>query len=176
MKNIRNLLFLLLPLALVLEESRAFIVNYPKCASLVNHKKGALYMANGKTGTSKSFRISVKLPVEEGVKEEVIICEPVLKEKSKIIEVRYPIPYALDVEKNEVTGLPTCYLAGWNGEVPDDILRYCSAWNEDGECIIHDCCESSWEECVQALCSNLPERTDEVVLLFERSLRSVYNV
>ena len=67
-------------------------------------------MANGKTGTSKSFRISVKLPVEEGVKEEVIICEPVLKEKSKIIEVRYPIPYALDVEKNEVTGLPTWYV------------------------------------------------------------------
>jgi len=132
-----------------------------------------------KKGTSKSFRVSLKLPSkskDSPLQDEVLIFEPVLKEKSKIIEVRYELPYSLDVEKNEVTGLPTCYMSGWNGEVPDDILRFCSAWTEDGECVMHDCCEGSWEECVEALMSNAPAKTDEVVLLFERALSSIYNV
>ena len=71
-----------------------------------NVKKSS-FSLNMATG-SKTFRINVSLPVQNGkAREEVLLCEPVLKEKSKIVEVRYELPYSLDVEKNEVTGLPT---------------------------------------------------------------------
>ena len=56
---------------------------------------------------SKTFRINISLPKESGTKEEILLFEPILKDRSKIIEVRYEIPYSLDVEQNEVTGLPT---------------------------------------------------------------------
>ena len=139
---------------------------------------GALHMV----GTEKSFRVPVALPnkvgeeSEDDVKKDVLIFEPLLKEKSKIVEVRYDIPCSLNIEQCEKTGLPICYLPGFNGDVPNDILRYTSAWTKDGHCIMHDCCAGTWEECVEALCSDDEENGGEIVLLYERALSSIYNV
>mmetsp|Transcript_4923 Transcript_4923/g.7413 ORF Transcript_4923/g.7413 Transcript_4923/m.7413 type:complete len:174 (-) Transcript_4923:177-698(-) len=139
---------------------------------------GVLHMV----GTEKSFRVPVTLPnkVDEEsadeTKKEVLIFEPLLKEKSKIVEVRYDIPCSLNIEQCENTGLPICYLPGFNGDVPNDILRYTSAWTENGDCIMHDCCAGTWEECVEALCSNNEDNGGEIVLLYERALSSIYNV
>ena len=83
--------------------------------------------------------------------------------------------------------------AGANGEQPGDILRYCTEWKmglpggaaTPGATIasfsgaglsyqlgLFDVCKQAkkWDDLVDALTSNTPERTDEVTLVFERPL------
>ncbi|GMI61266.1 hypothetical protein ScalyP_jg7674 [Parmales sp. scaly parma] len=113
---------------------------------------------------------------------------PVLKVPSEIIEVRYKLPFGLDVEPK--AGLPLVTKDGKGGEKVGDVLRFTSQWTlgvPRGEGIITSVSSISgqiswgvsmfdvmksdvWEKVINALTSNVPARTDEVVLLFERAL------
>ena len=51
---------------------------------------------------------------------------PVLDEPSSIIEVRYKVPFGLNVEPQN--GLAVCTKDGPNGEKVGDILRFTTQW------------------------------------------------
>ena len=109
---------------------------------------------------------------------------------SEIVEVRYKLPFGLDVEPQK--GRVVCTKDGAGGEKVGDILRYTSCWKMglprgDGlvttaasfagglswQCSLFDVgIAKSWQEVVEALTSNVDSRTDEVVLLFEREKTS----
>lgn len=113
---------------------------------------------------------------------------PVLDVPSEIIEVRYKVPFGLDVvPKNNMA---ICTKDGAGGEKVGDILRFTSQWTfglprGDGmvttamsfaggiswQCSMFDVMRAKrWEDVVEALTSNVEQRTDEVVLLFERPI------
>jgi hypothetical protein len=114
--------------------------------------------------------------------------EPLLSVPSEIIEVRYRLPFDLNVEPRN--NLAVCTKDGPGGEKQGDVLRFTSAWTlglPQGEglmasaaafaggvswrCSMFDVMKAkSWGQVVEALTSNLPIRTDEVVMLFERPL------
>eukprot|EP00804_Cyclotella_cryptica_P005957 CCRYP_000216-RA/>CCRYP_000216-RA protein AED:0.25 eAED:0.25 QI:0/0/0/1/0/0.5/2/0/125 len=113
---------------------------------------------------------------------------PVLDAPSEIIEVRYKVPFGLDVAPKN--NMAVCTKAGTAGEKPGDVLRYTSQWTlglprGDGvittamsfsggiswQCSMFDVMAAKrWEDVVAALVSNESSRTDEVVLLFERAV------
>jgi hypothetical protein len=121
--------------------------------------------------------------------------KPVLSVPSELVMVRRKIPFGLDVEPKK--GLAVCSKDGssssLNGsyEKVGDVLRFTTQWTlglprgVDGlvgvmaqvggglswQCSLFDVMKSKvWEQVVQALTSNTPARTDEVVLIFERTL------
>ncbi|CAB9515425.1 expressed unknown protein [Seminavis robusta] len=117
-----------------------------------------------------------------------IACEPVLDVPSEIVEVRYKVPFGLNVEPQR--GLAVCTQDGEGGEKVGDVLRYTSQWKMglpkgDGlltqaaafsgglswQCTMFNVMKAKeWGEVVEALLSNEQSRTDEVVLLFERAV------
>ena len=86
--------------------------------------------------------------------------------------------------------MAVCTKDGQGGEKVGDLLRFSSQWTMglprgDGilstaasfsgaigwQCSLFDVMKASqWDEVVEALTSNTPQRTDEVVLIFERPL------
>merc|ERR1712127_124776 len=106
---------------------------------------------------------------------------------SEIVEVRYKVPFGLNVEPQN-GNVVVCTKAGDGGEQVGDVLRFTSCWKMglprgDGlvttaasfagglsrQCNMFDVMGAkAWEEVVEALTSNVDSRTDEVVLLFER--------
>jgi hypothetical protein len=137
---------------------------------------------------STPFEFFVDMPPSTSVLKAQIKCEPVLSVPSEIIAVRYKIPFGLDVAPSK--GFAVCMKDGTGGEKVGDILRYTSQFTMglprgDGmittaasfagglswQCSMFDVSKSkAWELVVEALVSNNPDRTDEVVLLFERTL------
>jgi len=133
-----------------------------------------------------AFQILVDLPGQQI--QALVKCEPLLSVSSELVEVRYKIPFGLDVAPSK--GLAVCNKDGPGGEKVGDILRFTSQWalglpRGDGidttvasfagglfwQVSMFDVQKAvAWELVVQALVSNSPERTDEVVLLFERAL------
>jgi len=113
---------------------------------------------------------------------------PVLDVPSELVEVRYSVPFGLDVAPKE--GLAVCTKDGAGGEKVGDVLRYTSQWTlglprGDGvittamsfaggigwQVSMFDVARAGrWEDVVEALVTNEGSRTDEVVLLFERPL------
>jgi hypothetical protein len=150
-----------------------------------SHRVGWLPLA-----ASQPFEIMVDMPPTTSIPilRAQIKCEPVLSVPSELIEVRYKIPFGLDVAPSK--GFAVCKKDGTGGEKVGDILRYTSQWTlglprGDGlvttaasfagglswQCSLFDVSKSkAWELVVEALVSNDPGRTDEVVLLFERTL------
>lgn len=139
----------------------------------------------GGSGT-QPFELVINMP---GSKLQAQIkCEPALSVPSELVVVRYDIPFGLDVAPKK--GLAVCNKDGPGGEKVGDILRYTSQWTlelprGDGmvttaasfagglswQCSLFDVLKSkAWELVVEALVSNEPSRTDQVVLIFERSL------
>lgn len=114
--------------------------------------------------------------------------KPALDVPSELIEVRYGLPFGLDVAPKE--GFAVCSKDGAGGEKVGDILRYTSQWTlglPRGDGVITTAMSFSggiswqvsmfdvmrakrWEDVVEALVSNEDNRTNEVVLLFERPL------
>jgi len=112
---------------------------------------------------------------------------PILDGPSEMVEVRYRVPFGLDVAPQN--GMAVCTKAGTGGEQVGDVLRYTSQWTlglpkGDGvvstamsfaggiswQCSMFDVARAtSWEDVVEALTTNQEGRTDQVVLLFERS-------
>jgi len=137
-----------------------------------------------------AFDVTLDLPpADSGVRVQMKI-KPVLSVPSEIVEVRYQIPFGLAVEPKN--NLAVCTADGTGGEKVDDVLRFTSQWTiglprgEGGilttvaafsggglgwQCSMFDVMKAqAWEQVVEALTSNVPDRTDEVVLLFERPL------
>ena len=136
--------------------------------------------------TGEAFECTVDLP-GEGISAQMKF-PPVLDVPSEIVEVRYSLPFGLDVEPKN--SLAVCTKDGPGGEKVGDVLRYTSQWTlglprGDGvittamsfsggiswQCSMFDVARASrWEDVVEALVSNVPDRTNEVILLFERPL------
>jgi hypothetical protein len=136
----------------------------------------------------KKFQMTVSMPPTDSGIEAQLRFEPVLSVPSEMVEIRYKIPFGLDVEPQN--NLAVCTKDGAGGERAGDVLRFTSRWTlgvprGDGlvttaaffaggvswQCSMFDVAKAaSWEEVVEALTSNVASRTDEVVLLFERPL------
>lgn len=150
-----------------------------------------MYPSVSRISTSLAvFRIEVAMPpVNSGLVAQMKI-DPVLPGNSEIIEVRYKLPFGLDVAPKD--NLAVCTKDGAGGEKVGDVLRYTSQWKMglpmgDGivstaasfagglswQCTLFDVTKASrWEAVVEALTSNVSSRTDEVVLIFERPLEA----
>lgn len=105
---------------------------------------------------------------------------------SEVVVVRYQVPFGLNVENQG--GRAICTKDGPGGEKVGDILRWTTYYSMqlpsgDGALTtvasfggmlswkigLFDVDKAqSWDEVVEKLVSNTPERTDEVVLVFER--------
>jgi hypothetical protein len=132
--------------------------------------------------------MTVDIPPSGSELKAVMKIAPCLSVKSEMIEVRYKLPFDLSVEPKR--NLAVCTKDGKGGEKVGDILRYTSQWTlglPAGEGLAQSAATWSgglkwqcsmfnvlaardWRQVVEALQTNLPQRTDEVVLIFERAL------
>lgn len=139
---------------------------------------------------AEPFEVLVEMPPTGSNVQAQLKFEPVLSEPSEIVEVRYSLPFGLNVEPRD--NLALCTKDGEGGEKVGDVLRFTSAWalglpRGDGlvttaasfagglqwQCSMFDVMKcKNWEQVVEALTSNVESRTDEVVLLFERPIES----
>jgi len=132
------------------------------------------------------FELSVDMPPAGSGLVAKLRFKPILSVPSEIIVVRYTIPFGLDVVPKD--GMAICTKDGKGGEKVGDVLRYTSQWTlglpqGDGvvstavafsggvrwQCTLFDVMKARvWQQVVEALVSNTPQRTNEVVLVFER--------
>lgn len=152
-------------------------------SSDASSSSSALFMAE-----DQAFEIMINLPGEGDLNAQMKF-KSVLDGPSEIVQVRYKLPFGLDVAPTN--NFPLCTKDGAGGEKVGDVLRYTSQWTlgfprGDGavttvaafaggvswQCTMFDVMSAGqWEDVVEALTSNVPGRgTDEVVLLFERPL------
>ena len=132
-----------------------------------------------------TFELTLKLPGREELIAQMKF-KSVLDVPSELVEVRYSVPFGLDVEPKE--NFVRCTKDGTGGEKVGDVLRYTSRWTlglPRGDGVITTAMSFSggiswqvsmfdvmkagrWDAVVEALVSNEASRTNEVVLLFER--------
>jgi hypothetical protein len=168
---------LLLLLSVFAALGSAFVTNAPA------HRHGWTLAAS-----EEMFEILIDMPPTRSDAKAKIKCKSKLSVPSELVEVRYKIPFGLDVTPKK--GFAVCNKDGPGGERVGDVLRYTSQWTMglprgDGlattaalfaggvswQCSMFDVLKAEvWEQVVEALVSNDPGRTDEVVLLFERPL------
>jgi hypothetical protein len=137
-----------------------------------------------------SFELTVKLPGREELIAQMKF-KSVLDVPSELVEVRYSVPFGLNVEPKD--NFAMCTKDGPGGEKVGDVLRYTSRWTlglprGDGvittamsfsggiswQCSMFDVMKAGkWDAVVEALVSNEASRTNEVVLLFERPVTGV---
>lgn len=138
---------------------------------------------------SDVVEISVGMPPSGSGLQANMKIQPILSVPSEFVEVRYKVPFGLNVApKNQ---LCVCTKDGPGGEKEGDVLRYTSQWtlgfpSGDGlitsaasfsggvswQCSLFNVVKArSWDQVVEALTSNVETRTDEVVLIFERPLQ-----
>jgi hypothetical protein len=135
--------------------------------------------------TDETFELTITLPGKQDLSAQMKF-KSVLDVPSEIVQVRYKVPFGLNVEPKNNFAL--CTKDGPGGEKVGDVLRYTSQWTlglprGDGvittamsfsggiswQCSMFDVMRAGrWESVVEALTSNVENRTDEVVLLFER--------
>ena len=155
-----------------------------------NKISASTILKSSSSPTNDAFELLINIPPSDSGLQAQMKIEPVLSVPSEIVEVRYKIPFGLNVEPKE--NLAMCTKDGAGGEKEGDILRYTSMWSlglpqGDGlvstaasfaggvgwRCSLFDVMKArQWNEVVEALTSNVESRTDEVVLLFERPLTS----
>ena len=136
------------------------------------------------------FELEVLIPPSNSGLLAQMKLVPIFDEPSEIIEVRYKLPFGLNVEPQG--GLAICTKDGpaADGEKVGDILRFTSQWTMGlprgnglvstaasfsgaigWQCSLFNVAEAtSWDSVIEALVSNTEQRTDEVVLLFERKI------
>eukprot|EP00979_Chaetoceros_neogracilis_P009426 scaffold2148_cov264-Chaetoceros_neogracile.AAC.25 len=151
-------------------------------ASLQRTTKAGLQMS------SEPFEIEVVLPPSNSGLAAQMKFQPIFDGPSEIVEVRYKIPFGLNVEPQN--GLAVCTKDGEGGEKVGDVLRYSSQWTMGlprgnglvstaasfsgaigWQCSFFDVTKAkAWDEVVEALVSNTDQRTDVVLLIFERKL------
>mmetsp|Transcript_11830 Transcript_11830/g.16769 ORF Transcript_11830/g.16769 Transcript_11830/m.16769 type:complete len:187 (+) Transcript_11830:167-727(+) len=168
---------------LCLQCAESFVVA-PKSSQHVGGVNSALRSSS----PPESFEVVVNLPPSTNDLRAQMRIAPILSVPSEIIEVRYDLPFGLDVAPKD--GMAVCTKDGPGGERVGDVLRFTSQWTMglprgDGlvttaasfagglqwQCSMFDVMRASqWGEVVEALTSNVESRTDQVVLLFERPL------
>ena len=75
---------------------------------------------------SESFKVSVAMPPTGSGMQANMAFESILSVPSEIVEVRYKVPFGLNVEPKK--GLAVCTQDGEGGEKVGDVLRYASHW------------------------------------------------
>lgn len=138
--------------------------------------------------SSEPIDLEVSIPPSNSGLLAQMKIKPILEGESEFIQVRYKIPFGLNVEPKN--GFATVTKDGNGGEKVGDILRFTSQWTlglprgnglistaasfSGGigwQCSLFDVMKAKrWEDVVEALVSNVPQRTDEVVLIFERRI------
>jgi len=133
------------------------------------------------------FEIMLRLPGKDELIAQMKF-KSALDVPSELVQVRYGLPFGLDVAPQE--GYAKCTKDGAGGEKVGDILRYTSQWTlglPRGDGVVTTAMSFAggigwqvsmfdvmkavrWEDVVEALVSNEDNRTNEVVLLFERPL------
>jgi hypothetical protein len=180
-------MMMFLVVALVVSAVSSFVPNSYHHAS-----PAALRRLNSSSSRSSStFEVTIDLPPTTSAMKARLNIDSILSIPTELIVVRYRLPFGLNVEP--VRGLAVVTQAGSGGERPGDVLRYCTQWTlgmPTGEslsntfasfagelkwqCTIFDVIKAkAWEQVVTALTSNIMERTDEVVLIFERPVDGV---
>ena len=155
----------------------------PSTTIVGNNRIAALHMAGDDT-----FELEVKMPPSTSDLQAQLKIKSIISGPSKLIEVRYKLPFGLDIQPQK--GMAVCTKDGAGGEKVGDVLRFSSQWTMGlprgnglistaasfsgaigWQCSLFDVMQAGqWEEVVEALTSNTPQRTDEVVLIFERAL------
>jgi hypothetical protein len=127
-------------------------------------------------GTSDSFEISIDMPPSNSGLQANMKIPSIISVPSEIVEVRYKLPFGLDVAPRK--GMAICTKDGKGGEKVGDVLRYSSQWTMglpkgDGiistaasfyggaswQCSIFNVMKANnWEEVVEALTSNVDVR------------------
>lgn len=77
--------------------------------------------------SNERFELSVAMPPSGSGLQANLAFESVLSVPSEIVEVRYTIPFGLNVEPKK--GLAVCTQDGKGGEQVGDVLRYSSQWS-----------------------------------------------
>lgn len=154
-------------------------------------------------GKRSVFKVVVELPRGAGTTASIessdggpklqalLTAEPVLSGPSELVEIKYQVPFELNVEP--VNNLALCTKDGPDptlSEKKGDVLRYASQWTLglprqvglaasaaafggalSWQSSVFDVMKAvQWEQVVQALLSNTKDRTDEVILIFERPI------
>lgn len=155
--------------------------------SIPSTTRTTLQMAQGEI-----FDFEVSMPPSTSGLTAQMKIQSILDGPSKLIEVRYKLPFSPDISPQQ--GLAVCTKDGpkEDGEKVGDILHYSSQWTMglprgDGifstaasfsgaigwQCSLFDVMKANkWNEVVEALVvSNTPQRTDEVDLIFERPMQ-----
>ncbi len=138
----------------------------------------------------EQWEFDVDMPPSTSGLQARMKIESILDVPSEMIEVRYKLPFGLDVQPQK--GMAVVTADGKSGgEKVGDVLRFSSQWTMglprgDGlvstaasfsgaigwQCSLFDVMKAkSWDQVVEALTSNVPARTDEVLLIFERPLQ-----
>ena len=177
---------------IILAATAASALAFAPIQQSAGHRRsaGAALRMSDDDDDSSSFEFMVKMPPTTSDLQAQLAFPSVVDGPSEMVEVRYKLPFGLDVAPQN--GLAVCTKSNGGGEQPGDILRYTSQWTMglprgDGlittaasfsggvawQCTLFDVARaSSWEDVVGALTSNVESRTDEVLLLFERPLSS----
>jgi hypothetical protein len=77
--------------------------------------------------TGEAFEISVNMPPTTSELQANMKFESILSVPSEVVEVRYKVPFVLNVEPKR--GLAVCMKDGDGGEKVGDVLRFTSAWS-----------------------------------------------
>ena len=152
----------------------AFLTNLP--AGTVNRNTVVTSLADA---TEPFELMTIDMPPSGSMLQANLKIKPILSVPSEMIEVRYKLPFGLDVAPKK--GLAVCTKSGAGGEQEGDVLRYTSRWSMglpsgDGlvssaaafsggiswQCTMFNVMNAeSWEEVVEALVSN-----DQVIFDF----------
>jgi hypothetical protein len=144
-----------------------------------------------KSSKPTAFQLVIDVPPSNSDVQVTMNIDPILSVPSELIVVRYKVPFGLNIEPRKNFAIVTAN--GPGGEQIGDVLRYTSQWTlglprGDGigttfasfagglkwQCSMFNVMSvKQWEQVILALVSNTVDRTDEVVLIFERPLNGV---
>lgn len=177
-------------LAVSIAAAAAFSTSSPRVARSSRTRPVRMEETAPPAAAPRLFELKIAMPSKKGT---AALRFKARLPASEALVVRYAIPFGLDVAPKD--GLAIVTKDGAGGEKVGDVLRYCTEWNlgvagtgnQAGvvetlgtlagalswKLGLFDVAKArSWESVVEALTSNTDLRTDEVVLVFERPLKS----
>jgi hypothetical protein len=152
----------------------SFIVSSTNGFVVSNHRSTRVHEVLRAAG--EAVELSIDMPPSGSGLQANLRIVPVLSVPSKMVEVRYKVPFGLDVAPK--SQLCVCTKDGAGGEKEGDVLRYTSQWtiglpSGDGllstaasfsggvswQCSLFNVIKArSWEQVVEALTSNVAVR------------------
>ena len=160
--------YFLLFCCLAASSSHAFVPKYPSARS--RHVPPRSF--SSLDTSDQTFELTVDMPPTGSELQAKMNFESILSVPSEVVEIRYKVPFNLNVEPKK--GLAVCTKDGNGGEKVGDVLRFSSAWSlglPEGEglattaaafsgglswrCKMFDVLKAkAWEQVVEALVSN----------------------